>query len=114
MFFDADSDGTRDCDDTCPDDPAKTAPGACGCGTADADSDDDGTLDCVDDCPLDPAKLMPGVCGCGAPDDDPACGSNGNTSDDKDDKGGCSTGGGGGLGLGLALLASLRRRRFRK
>ena len=34
--------------DACPDDPAKTAPGQCGCGVADTDSDADGVADCND------------------------------------------------------------------
>ena len=54
--------------DRCPNDPAKTAPGACGCGTPDTDKDGDGTLDCVDRCPQDPSKVAPGFCGCGIPD----------------------------------------------
>lgn len=54
--------------DGCPDDPTKTAPGVCGCGTPDADGDADGTLDCDDPCPADPDKVDPGVCGCGVPD----------------------------------------------
>ncbi|HQL53920.1 MAG TPA: C1 family peptidase [Phycisphaerae bacterium] len=37
--------------DECPDDPDKTEPGTCGCGTPDVDSDDDGVMDCVDNCP---------------------------------------------------------------
>ncbi|MEW6199232.1 MAG: thrombospondin type 3 repeat-containing protein [Planctomycetota bacterium] len=37
--------------DQCPDDPNKTEPGVCGCGTPDVDSDDDGVLDCEDNCP---------------------------------------------------------------
>lgn len=32
--------------DECPDDPAKTAPGACGCGQPDADADQDGRFEC--------------------------------------------------------------------
>jgi|GEM_PF-2437120 len=55
-----------DPDDACPDDAAKTAPGACGCGVPDTDTDADGTPDCADGCPDDPAKLDPGACGCGA------------------------------------------------
>jgi hypothetical protein len=34
--------------DLCPDDPAKVAPGMCGCGVADTDTDGDGVLDCQD------------------------------------------------------------------
>ncbi|TWT46155.1 Alpha-agarase precursor [Phycisphaerae bacterium RAS1] len=48
---DADEDGTPDCLDGCPDDPNKTFPGVCGCGTADADGDEDGVADCIDNCP---------------------------------------------------------------
>jgi len=44
---DTDSDGTPDCADQCPNDPQKTAPGACGCGTADTDANGDGTADCI-------------------------------------------------------------------
>ncbi|MCB0317365.1 MAG: hypothetical protein KDD56_01315 [Bdellovibrionales bacterium] len=54
--------------DFCPSDPAKTAPGVCGCGIPDKDSDGDGTLDCNDSCPTDKTKLSPGICGCGQPD----------------------------------------------
>lgn len=67
---DADQDGTWDCLDGCPNDPNKTAPGACGCGVADTDSDGDGTPNCNDGCPNDPHKIAPGVCGCGVPDTD--------------------------------------------
>jgi hypothetical protein len=67
---DADGDGLPDCVDGCPNDPAKSAPGQCGCGTADTDSDGDGTADCNDLCPNDPAKLAPGQCGCGVADTD--------------------------------------------
>lgn len=62
--------GTADCDDGCPDDPNKTVPGICGCGTPDTDSDGDGTADCDDGCPDDPNKISPGTCGCGTPDAD--------------------------------------------
>lgn len=41
--------------DGCPDDPAKTEPGICGCGTPDTDSDGDGTPDCNDNCPNEDA-----------------------------------------------------------
>ncbi len=44
---DTDNDGTVDCEDACPNDPAKTAPGLCGCGQPDLDSDGDGLADCL-------------------------------------------------------------------
>jgi hypothetical protein len=50
--------------DRCPDDPAKSAPGQCGCSTPDADSDGDGTPDCLDQCPDDPARTVPDALGC--------------------------------------------------
>lgn len=56
--------------DLCPDDPDKTWPGQCGCGTPDTDSDGDGAADCVDGCPSDPQKAAPGECGCGIADTD--------------------------------------------
>ncbi len=56
--------------DLCPTDPAKTAPGVCGCGTPDTDSDNDGTPNCNDGCPGDPAKVAAGTCGCGISDAD--------------------------------------------
>ena len=66
-YEDADSDGAGDpnstlsactqpagyvaaAGDTCPSDANKTAPGDCGCGTADTDSDADGVSDCNDNC----------------------------------------------------------------
>ncbi|MCU0665442.1 MAG: hypothetical protein MUC50_24350, partial [Myxococcota bacterium] len=51
--------------DLCPNDPNKTQPGQCGCGTPDTDSDGDGTANCKDGCPSDPKKTAPGLCGCG-------------------------------------------------
>ena len=62
-YRDADNDGYGDPDDStlaciqpegyvgnagdgCPEDPNKTEPGICGCGTPDTDSDNDGTPDC--------------------------------------------------------------------
>ena len=51
LIADADNDGTPDSSDNCPNDPGKTAPGICGCGTADKDTDLDGHLDCFDNCP---------------------------------------------------------------
>jgi len=68
---DADNDGTCDADDGCPNDPNKTTPGICGCGTADTDTDNDGTADCNDGCPNDPNKTDPGNCGCGNSDTGP-------------------------------------------
>ena len=70
VMTDSDGDGVADVSDACPLDPAKTAPGQCGCGTADIDSDSDGTADCNDGCADDPAKTDPGACGCGAADTD--------------------------------------------
>jgi FG-GAP repeat/Thrombospondin type 3 repeat len=51
--LDSDGDGTRNCDDDCPNDSSKIAPGVCGCGVADTDTDTDadGLSDCVDNCP---------------------------------------------------------------
>jgi len=48
---DTDNDGTADCNDLCPNNPDKVAPGVCGCDVADIDTDGDGHLDCVDNCP---------------------------------------------------------------
>ncbi len=45
---DSDNDGTVDCDDGCPNDPNKIAPGGCGCGVADTDGDGDGSPACND------------------------------------------------------------------
>ena len=68
---DSDNDGTANCVDGCPNDPLKTAPGACGCGVAESgDTDNDGTLDCLDGCPNDPLKTAPGACGCGVAETD--------------------------------------------
>lgn len=50
--------------DLCPDDPAKTVPGVCGCGVIETDRDGDGAFDCMDGCPDDALKTAPGVCGC--------------------------------------------------
>ena len=56
--------------DLCPNDPAKTAPGICGCERPDADTDGDGTADCLDLCPDHGTKVDPGTCGCGQDDVD--------------------------------------------
>ncbi|MBX2973870.1 MAG: T9SS type A sorting domain-containing protein, partial [Flavobacteriales bacterium] len=94
-FQDTDNDGVCNANDGCPNDPAKIAPGVCGCGTPDvpvtyyADSDGDGVGDPLvsqpgytcnvppgyvtttgDGCPTDANKTHPGVCGCGTPDTD--------------------------------------------
>lgn len=37
--------------DLCPEDPSKTKPGTCGCGTPDTDRDQDSVPDCIDGCP---------------------------------------------------------------
>lgn len=74
--IDNDEDGLNDCTDPdcvafpacvdqCPEDPNKTAPGECGCGTADTNTDHDNVADCHDGCPEDPMKVDPGICGCG-------------------------------------------------
>ena len=68
--------------DNCPNDPNKTEPGICGCGTPDTDSDGDGTPDCNDQCPHDSGKIVPGVCGCGKADVD----SNGDGTYDCEDR----------------------------
>jgi hypothetical protein len=77
---DTDADGTPDCLDNCPADPAKLSPGICGCGIADVDTDGDTVADCNDACPNDPGKSASvGRCGCGVPETDvdgdgtPAC-----------------------------------------
>ena len=67
---DTDGDGTTDCQDRCPYEPEKVAPGLCGCGRPDDDPDGDLTPDCLDGCPLDGHKVAPGVCGCGVVDTD--------------------------------------------
>ena len=51
LIADSDNDGVPDSADDCPDDPNKTAPGVCGCGTLDTDTDEDGIPDCNDNCP---------------------------------------------------------------
>ncbi|BCS95388.1 hypothetical protein DSLASN_10200 [Desulfoluna limicola] len=55
---DSDGDGTPDCEDGCPIDPAKIAPGCTGCGTPDVDTDGDGTLDCDDAFPRFPWETV--------------------------------------------------------
>ena len=68
---DSDGDGVPDSSDGCPSDAQKTAPGACGCGTADTDSDGDSVPDCNDSCPSDPSRFASGAeCGSGDPNTD--------------------------------------------
>jgi hypothetical protein len=47
VLRDRDGDGTPDVGDGCRTDPAKTAPGICGCGVADVDADGTGVADCL-------------------------------------------------------------------
>jgi hypothetical protein len=61
---DTDRDGVPDCFESCDFDPAKIAPGVCGCGIPDVDSDGDGVADCIDNCPFDPNNNQNGSCGC--------------------------------------------------
>lgn len=72
--IDSDEDGTPDCEDACREDPAKTAPGACGCGIPDVDADGDGFFGCAGmlrDCDDDDGDVFPGATEvCGATDDD--------------------------------------------
>jgi hypothetical protein len=64
---DADADGVGDCDDDCPNDAEKSAPGICGCGVADTDSDADGIADCQDtDAPPPDPTVDPLVASAGA------------------------------------------------
>jgi hypothetical protein len=55
--------------DDCPSDPAKIAPGQCGCGNAETDADADSFAACADACESDVNKQAAGVCGCGAVED---------------------------------------------
>ena len=95
---DTDGDGVDDCDDGCPDDPFKSAPGDCGCGVEDLDSDKDGVADCNDGCPTDPNKTDPGTCGCGVSDEDsdgdgaPECIDNCPDDPNKSEPGNCGCG----------------------
>lgn len=67
---DSDGDGSIDACEACPNDPLKTTPGVCGCGSPDVDLDMNGEIDACDLCPNDPLKTTPGACGCGTPDED--------------------------------------------
>lgn len=47
--IDTDGDGIPDCNDLCPTESGKIAPGDCGCEKSDIDSDNNGISDCVDE-----------------------------------------------------------------
>jgi len=95
---DIDGDGVPDFDDECPDDPGKSEPGICGCGTPDTDSDLDGTPDCNDECESNTDKVLPGICGCTLSDIDrdfdgtPDCLETCDTDPDKLEPGLCGCG----------------------
>lgn len=61
---DFDKDGVFDCTDLCPRDPAKVAPGFCGCNIAEIDADGDGIPSCLETCDGDASKTNAGTCGC--------------------------------------------------
>jgi formylglycine-generating enzyme required for sulfatase activity len=63
---DPDGDWAFGCDDGCPVDPNKSAPGTCGCGVPDSDTDGDGLIDCFDPCPNTPVGPGTNECGCSA------------------------------------------------
>ena len=63
---DGDGDGSGDACDGCAADPAKTGPGACGCGVADVDANGNGVADCIDMGLGAPAPVGLGA-GCCAP-----------------------------------------------
>ena len=79
VLDDDDMDGVVNCLDACPNDPAKTAPGQCGCGNPETE----GCGAIVDNCPDDPDKTEPGECGCGNPETE-GCGVVDNCPDDPD------------------------------
>ncbi len=64
---DFDGDNVGDACDGCASDPAKSAPGVCGCNVVEdaGDSDGDTVVNCFDACPANPFKsLSAGHCGC--------------------------------------------------
>jgi len=83
---DTDHDGALGCDDGCPADPFKSAPGVCGCGVPDDDTDGDGLADCVDRCPTDDPDDSDGDGLCDSEDPCPL-----DTSGDTDGDGVCDS-----------------------
>ena len=68
-LVDSDGDGSSDCDDQCPNDADKVAPGACGCGEVEVEGC--GESACSDQCPNDPGignttqlNLIHSLCPC--------------------------------------------------
>jgi hypothetical protein len=61
---DLDEDGAIDDCEVCIEDPLKTDPGICGCGTADIDTDLDGIMDCHDLCADTPTGSYVTTNGC--------------------------------------------------
>ena len=59
---DIDQDGVDGACEECPNDPFKTVPGICGCGSRDIDSDFDSFLDCNDTCPGIDDRLFAPTC----------------------------------------------------
>jgi hypothetical protein len=75
-----------ECGDGCPNDPDKTDPGICGCGTPDDDSDGDGVADCNDPCPQDNPDDTDGDGACDSDDPCPL-----DNPDDTDGDGVCDS-----------------------
>jgi uncharacterized membrane protein YgcG len=129
---DADLDRQPDCADGCPNDPAKTQPGTCGCGVADTDSDGDGVADCddtmnvdVDDGSTNGGATGDGSTGDGSTGDGPTgdgSTDNGSVGNNGGSGGGGSSGRSGVCGVGMIQvlplmlaamgLVRLHRRRF--
>lgn len=59
---DSDGDGIANAADGCPNDPQKSKPGICGCGTPDTDTDGDGIPDCKDQCPSEKGAAVDKGC----------------------------------------------------
>lgn len=54
---DSDLDGTRDCEDECPNEARKVVAGTCGCGLPEEDYDNNGQLDCIAQGGMRPAAI---------------------------------------------------------